>query len=143
MRVRVKPPVNCSMIAAGTRLSALGACLGCLISTAELAAYGQPHLDPAKPISHLRYQVWGTQDGLPQNTVQAIAQAPDGYLWVGTELGLARFDGLRFTVFDRSNTPELKNNSISAVWTPIFRSRSIPRCSSRWSREFAAENPPG
>lgn len=43
---------------------------------------------------------WGTQDGLPQNTVTAIAQSPDGYLWLGTHGGLARFDGVRFTVFD-------------------------------------------
>ncbi len=40
---------------------------------------------------------WKTQDGLPQNSVQAIAQTPDGYLWVGTKGGLARFDGVRFT----------------------------------------------
>lgn len=42
---------------------------------------------------------WGTEAGLPQNTVNAIAQTPDGYLWVGTRDGLARFDGVRFTVF--------------------------------------------
>ena len=42
---------------------------------------------------------WRTGAGLPQNTVNAIAQTPDGYLWVGTRDGLARFDGVRFTVF--------------------------------------------
>jgi ligand-binding sensor domain-containing protein/signal transduction histidine kinase len=42
---------------------------------------------------------WGTGAGLPQNTVNAIVQTPDGYLWVGTRDGLARFDGVRFTVF--------------------------------------------
>jgi len=39
---------------------------------------------------------WRTIDGLPQNSVNAMAQTPDGYLWVGTRGGLARFDGVRF-----------------------------------------------
>lgn len=42
---------------------------------------------------------WGTKDGLPQNTVTAALQARDGYLWLGTLAGLARFDGMRFKVF--------------------------------------------
>ena len=54
-------------------------------------------------------------DGLPQDNVVSIAQTPDGYLWLGTEEGLARFDGLRFTIFDKSNTPELKSNDIYAL----------------------------
>jgi ligand-binding sensor domain-containing protein len=44
---------------------------------------------------------WLPQDGLPQSAVMAIAQTTNGYLWVGTQHGLARFDGLRFTVFGR------------------------------------------
>ena len=44
-------------------------------------------------------RAWGTAEGLPQNTVNAIAQTRDGYLWLGTREGLARFDGVRFTVF--------------------------------------------
>jgi len=42
---------------------------------------------------------WQAQDGLPQNSVQALAQTPDGYLWVGTKGGLARFDGVRFSTY--------------------------------------------
>jgi len=42
---------------------------------------------------------WGTEVGLPQNTVNAIIQTHDGYLWLGTQGGLARFDGVRFTVY--------------------------------------------
>ena len=42
---------------------------------------------------------WGTEAGLPQNTVSAIVQTRDGYLWIGTRDGLARFDGVRFTTF--------------------------------------------
>src|SRR5258708_15123827 len=44
---------------------------------------------------------WTTVNGLPQNSVNAIAQTPDGYVWVGTFGGLARFDGLRFSVAER------------------------------------------
>ncbi len=50
---------------------------------------------------------WTTEDGLPQNHVVCVAQTPDGYLWCGTHVGLVRFDGRRFLVFDRHNTPEL------------------------------------
>ncbi len=59
--------------------------------------------------------MWGVDEGLPQATVPAIVQSRDGYLWVGTELGLVRFDGVRFTVFDKGNTPALKSNKIDAL----------------------------
>ncbi len=45
-------------------------------------------------------RVWQTENGLPQNAVQAIVQTRDGYLWLGTPAGLVRFDGVRFTVFN-------------------------------------------
>ncbi len=57
-------------------------------------------------------RVWQTQDGLPENMAQAFAQTPDGYLWIGTTGGLVRFDGVRFVVFDRGNTSQIKENSI-------------------------------
>ncbi|HYL99942.1 MAG TPA: sigma 54-interacting transcriptional regulator, partial [Blastocatellia bacterium] len=55
---------------------------------------------------------WGTDDGLPQNTVSSILQTSDGYLWVGTNDGLARFDGIKFTVFNSVNTPAIRSNRI-------------------------------
>ena len=73
-------------------------------------------LDPQKAISQYIFDSWTSEDGLPQNTVMAIAQTADGYLWLGTEEGLARFDGVRFTIFDLSNTPEIKNNVILALY---------------------------
>lgn len=60
-------------------------------------------------------KLWQTQDGLPEQTVQAFAQTPDHYLWIGTTGGLLRFDGARFTVFDHSNTPQLLENSVFAL----------------------------
>ncbi|HXS93965.1 MAG TPA: two-component regulator propeller domain-containing protein [Candidatus Limnocylindrales bacterium] len=57
-------------------------------------------------------RVWQTQDGLPENTAQSFAQTPDQYLWIGTSGGLVRFDGAGFVVFDRDNTPAIRDNSI-------------------------------
>src|SRR5881628_3293353 len=56
-------------------------------------------------------QVWQVEQGLPDNTVTAIEQSPDGYLWIGTFNGLARFDGIRFEVFD-ARTPGLESEQI-------------------------------
>ncbi|MFO1511899.1 MAG: two-component regulator propeller domain-containing protein [Verrucomicrobiota bacterium] len=66
-----------------------------------------------------RYNVrsWQTDEGLPQNSVYAIAQTPDGYLWVGTHEGLARFDGVRFSVMDEVGAPYLRQAWITALYT--------------------------
>jgi ligand-binding sensor domain-containing protein/signal transduction histidine kinase len=69
-------------------------------------------LDPNRSLSEFGNQVWLTENGLPQNTVQAITQTRDGYLWIGTQEGLAKFNGTSFTVFDKENTPQLKSNDI-------------------------------
>ena len=62
-------------------------------------------------------RTWNTGEGLPSNSVQAIAQTSDGYLWIGTREGLARFDGVQFTVFNSKNTPQIKNSSINALYS--------------------------
>src|SRR5206468_10639538 len=72
-------------------------------------------LGPKKAITKYVHDAWTGEDGLPQNSILSIAQTRDGYLWLGTWGGLARFDGVRFTVFNRGNTEELKNNYIYAL----------------------------
>src|SRR6266545_1226162 len=64
-----------------------------------------------------RYHVthWTVEDGLPQMRISALAQTPDGYLWVGTWFGLARFDGMRFVVFNSANTPAFRKESVTAL----------------------------
>jgi len=57
-----------------------------------------------------RYESWTTDNGLPQNSVNDIRQTHDGYIWLTTFDGLVRFDGVRFTVFDKSNTPGITSN---------------------------------
>jgi ligand-binding sensor domain-containing protein len=72
-------------------------------------------LDPAKSIAQYVHRSWAVDDGLPQSSVSEIVQTDDGYIWVGTRDGLARFDGARFTVFRRLNTPALLSNNITAL----------------------------
>src|SRR6185437_1911659 len=60
-------------------------------------------------------QTWETENGLPQNTVHSILQSRDGYIWVATEGGLARFDGVKFVVYNAQNTPALKSNNIRTL----------------------------
>ncbi len=76
-------------------------------------------LDPDLTTSQYNHNVWQTEDGLPQNTIQAVVQTRDGYVWLGTQEGLARFDGVRFVVFNRENTPAMKNN----VFLTLFEDR--------------------
>lgn len=74
-------------------------------------------LDPGKKTSQFILDSWGFQQGLPQNSANSIAQTPDGYLWLGTEEGLVRFDGKQFTVFTKTNTEQLPDNMINALHT--------------------------
>jgi signal transduction histidine kinase/ligand-binding sensor domain-containing protein/CheY-like chemotaxis protein len=62
-------------------------------------------LDRTTLISQYAADRWGTKEGLPQASVNAVAQTADGYIWLATEEGLVRFDGIRFTVFDTANSP--------------------------------------
>src|ERR1043165_4070666 len=62
-----------------------------------------------------RIKSWTTEDGLPQSHISCLKQTRDGYLWIGTHFGLARFDGLRFTSFNESTTPEILNESVDAL----------------------------
>jgi len=69
---------------------------------------------PAASDAEWNYTIraWQSQDGLPEETVQAFAQTPDGYLWVGPSGGLLRFDGARFRLFAHENTPAFGENSV-------------------------------
>jgi signal transduction histidine kinase/ligand-binding sensor domain-containing protein len=62
-----------------------------------------------------RFDVWTSDNGLPQNSINAILQTSDGYLWLATNGGLVRYDGLRFTVFNTANSKGLADNSINAL----------------------------
>ena len=88
-----------------------------MLFVAGLAAAFPPAaraLDPAKLLSQYSRKSWSQEQGLPQDTIRAIVQTTDGYLWLGTDEGLARFDGYDFTVFNKSSGG-LPGNSITAL----------------------------
>ena len=87
-------------------------CTGLLL----LASRSASALDPHYTLQHYGYQSWQTDDGLPQNTVHAVLQTRDGYLWFATEAGLVRFDGAQFAIFDRENTPQLGSDLIYSLF---------------------------
>src|SRR5436305_1653565 len=72
-------------------------------------------IDPSMRMTQYVHRAWHTEEGLPQISAMCLAQTPDGYLWIGTSNGLARFDGVRFTVFTQANTPQLWDNAITAL----------------------------
>jgi signal transduction histidine kinase/ligand-binding sensor domain-containing protein len=87
------------MVLALLRRSAL--CLATVASVAIAAPWVRA-LEPGTPLARLSRQAWSVENGLPQNTVPVLLQSRSGYLLAGTELGLARFDGVSFHVFDHA-----------------------------------------
>lgn len=71
-------------------------------------------LSPAKALSQYSVTVWSQQQGLPQDTIRAITQTADGFLWLGTDEGLARFDGYEFVAFGK-NQGGLPSNSVNVL----------------------------
>ena len=92
-------------------LSMILCAMTCLISS---CGWGQAVWAQNAPVRYL-HNSWNTEQGLPQSDVKQLIQTRDGYIWLGTNGGLVRFDGLRFTVFDSGNTPELRSNRILAL----------------------------
>jgi signal transduction histidine kinase/ligand-binding sensor domain-containing protein len=74
-----------------------------------------PLQSPAMPAIAPAVTTWRMQEGLPLDTVRALMQTRDHYLWIATLNGLARFDGTRFVLFEAANTPNLPNNLVTAL----------------------------
>ncbi len=90
-------------------------------------------LDPQKSLSQYGHRSWQTDSGLPQNTVHAIAQTRDGYLWLATEGGLVRFDGVQFVVYGKQGygkqvSAGLRSDAVNS----LFESRSADGGSALW-----------
>jgi len=81
-------------------------------SEAQLKPY---LLDDKKNLSQFNYDRWTTENGLPTNSLLHIYQSSDGYLWLSSYGGIIRFDGNRFTIFNKKNIPDLENNSIGRI----------------------------
>lgn len=97
------------------RSVALAALLICPVA-ARAADAQSISLRPQTPAAaEFRQRVYARDQGLPDNRVLSLLQSRDGYLWVGTGSGLARFDGLRFQVLDRDSYPEFVNDECAAL----------------------------
>jgi ligand-binding sensor domain-containing protein len=91
------------------KLSATGVLCAAFIALGSVPAKA---LDPHTALAQYGYQSWQTDSGLPQNTVHAIVQGRDGYLWIATEGGMVRFDGVDFRAYTRANAPGLPSDLI-------------------------------
>ena len=97
---------------AAFRLLAVALALGALAAASPPALALDPSMNPSQYVS----DNWQIPEGLPQTSAQAVTRTPDGYLWIGTQEGLARFDGARFVVFDASNDAGIPNKHISVLY---------------------------
>ena len=79
----------------------------CLLAIVGLAS-------PAR--AQYRFEPWTADTGLPQNIITGLHHSPEGYLWIATLDGLARFDGVRFTVFNKNNTPGIEANRFVCLY---------------------------
>jgi ligand-binding sensor domain-containing protein len=85
-------------------------------------------LELDKPINQYSYDEWTADQGLPDNTVNALAQTPDGYIWLGTPVGLVRFDGVKFK-FQGEKDP-------TASHLPAVNTLLVARDGSLWAGTF-------
>jgi signal transduction histidine kinase/ligand-binding sensor domain-containing protein len=92
--------------------------------------------------------VWTADEGLPDSSVTSIAQTPDGYLWIGTYNGLARFDGMHFATFDPANTPALAHARVrtlavddqGALWINTFDGSMTSWRQGTFAREWTGDD---
>src|SRR5580692_9154543 len=98
MPCQIGPPSLCRR----ARIALAGLCM-CGVSVASLSAW-----------PNYITRTWQAEQGLPQNKVTAMVQTHDGYIWIGTYSGLARFDGKHFEVFDGNNTPAMRSSRVTS-----------------------------
>lgn len=73
-------------------------------------------LNPDRLLSQYVHDVWNEDQGVPQSTIESIVQTQDGFLWIGTQRGLVRFDGQSFNTFDYVNTDAIRGgNKVQAL----------------------------
>ena len=87
--------------------------LGILLACSTLASA----LDPSLDISQYEHKSWKIREGFSKGRVTSIAQTPDGYLWLGTEFGLLRFDGVRNVLWDQTAGEHLPSHYIRNLLT--------------------------
>ena len=99
--------------------------------------------------SNFALRIWSVDQGLPDSSVTAVTQTPDGYLWIGTKNGLARFDGVRFVAFNPGNTPAIENarvqrlliDSAGTLWINTFDGALISFRDGVFTKEWKEAEP--
>ncbi|MBX3244556.1 MAG: hypothetical protein KF685_08895 [Acidobacteria bacterium] len=88
-----------------------------MASTYSLPVLSQPEVFQYTPFD-IKYieKTFTVAEGMPQNTATSMIQSRDGYIWLTTFGGLARYDGFKFKVFTTGNTPELTNNRLTSLY---------------------------
>lgn len=72
-------------------------------------------LDPSREMTQYVHDQWTSETGLPQNVVNAVRQTRDGYLWIATQEGLVRFDGVQFVLYDKDTAEGLLENTLNSM----------------------------
>ena len=72
-------------------------------------------LDPDRPLATHAHRSWRSEEGLLRDTAVALLETKDGFLWIGTEAGLIRFDGATFNHYSRVELPEFNHNQIQSL----------------------------
>ena len=88
--------------------STVGVCFALALAGASTARA----LDPNKKLTQYVHRTWQTPEGLSQTSVYSVTQSHDGYLWIGTQSGVLRFDGVEF-----NPVRALQSNSLGDVWS--------------------------
>jgi ligand-binding sensor domain-containing protein/signal transduction histidine kinase len=94
----------------------IGSWRACLLGLLILSSSTAFSLDPHRDLRQYGHRTWQTDSGLPQNTVHAIAQTHDGYIWLATDGGLVRFDGAEFAVYDKQAPAHLRSANINSLF---------------------------
>ena len=90
--------------------------IGAFAALCGLWAPGASALDPRKSLTQYSRTIWTQERGLPQDTIRTITQTKDGYIWLGSQNGLVRFDGLEFKLVP-IDLPEAQGQDVKKVIT--------------------------
>src|ERR1700758_509248 len=109
MRARTRAPGNTGLGLPGCKAAMV------LAAVALACCVSAPALDPSLDVNQYAHTSWRVRDGFTKGLIVAIAQGPDGYLWLGTEFGLVRFDGVRAVPWQLPKGQQLPSNIIKAL----------------------------
>lgn len=102
------------------RVSSPWGALWLAVALAPMVAAPVQGLDPSRRLADHVVRTWGIESGLPQYSVNSVVQTRDGYLWAGTQEGLVRFDGVRFTVYDTGLVSAMQSSFIQVLLEDVM-----------------------